>query len=66
VGILKRKVFENMQPLMIDILIPDRLKLIIKNYAISGPFAEMLIQGKSSGKPMIVYISEEEMKKKKK
>jgi len=64
-GILKRKVFESMQPLIIDILIPDRLKLIIKNYAISGPFAEMLVQGESSGKPIIVYISEEEMEKRK-
>jgi DNA-binding transcriptional regulator LsrR (DeoR family) len=64
-GILKRKIFESTQPLMIDILIPDRLKLIIKNYAISGSFAEMLVQGESSGKPIIVYISEEEMEKRK-
>jgi DNA-binding Lrp family transcriptional regulator len=64
-GILKRKIFESMQPLIIDILIPDRLKLIIKNYAISGPFVEMLVQGESSGKPIIVYISEEEMEKRK-
>ena len=49
---------------MIDILIPDRLKLVIKNYAISGLFAEMLIQGESSGKPMIVYISKEGKKEK--
>jgi hypothetical protein len=64
-GNLKREIFQYIKPLMLDILIPERLKTIIKDYAISGPFAEMLIQGESSGRPVIVYITDEEMRNKK-
>jgi CRP-like cAMP-binding protein len=63
-GNLKRKIFQFTRPLMVDILIPNRLRDIIKDYAISGPFAEMLIQGESPGRPLIVYITDEEMEKK--
>jgi DNA-binding transcriptional ArsR family regulator len=63
-GNLKRKILQHIQPLMVDILIPERLKSVIKDYAISGPFAEMLIQGESSGRPMMVYLTDEEMRKK--
>ena len=63
-GNLKREILQHTQPLMVDILIPERLKSVIKDYAISGPFAEMLIQGESSGRPMIVYLTDEEMRKK--
>jgi DNA-binding Lrp family transcriptional regulator len=63
-GNLKRKILQHIQPLMVDILIPERLKSVIKDYAISGPFVEMLIQGESSGRPMIVYLTDEEMRKK--
>jgi len=62
-GNLKRKILQHIQPLMVDILIPERLKSVIKDYAISGSFAEMLIQGESSGRSMIVYLTDEEMEK---
>ena len=62
-GNLKRKILQHIQPLMLDVLIPERLKSVIKDYAISGSFAEMLIQGESSGRSMIVYLTDEEMEK---
>ncbi len=64
-GNLKRKIFQYIKPLMIDILIPERIKTVVKDYAISGPFGEMLIQGESPGKPVIVYLTTAEMDKKK-
>lgn len=65
-GDLKRGIFQGIKPLMIDMLIPDRIRSVTKKYAVSGPFAEMLIQGQSPGKPMVVYIGENELKKKEK
>lgn len=64
-GDLKRKIFQHIQPLMVDILIPERLKSVIKDYAISGSFAEMLVQGESPGRSLIVYLTDEEMEKRK-
>ena len=64
-GSLKRMIFQYIRPLMIDILIPDRIRSVVKNYAISGPFAEMLVQGESSGRPLIIYLTEKEMETRK-
>ena len=58
-GEFKRYIFEKINPVILDLLIPDRLKKLLKDYAISGPYAELLVQGESSGKPLIVYIDED-------
>ncbi len=57
-GEVKRSIFEKISPLTINLLIPDKIRNILKDYVISGPFAEMLIQGESSGKPLIIYVDE--------
>ncbi|RLE86027.1 MAG: hypothetical protein DRJ39_00570 [Thermoprotei archaeon] len=57
-GEFKRYIFERLNPLILDLLIPDGLRKVLKDYAISGPYAEMLIQGETPGKPLIVYIDE--------
>ena len=62
-GILKKKLFEESRPLKIDVLIPDRIKEVLDDYVVSGPFAEMLIQGESPGRPLIIYITEKEFEK---
>jgi len=59
-GQLKKTIFQKTSPLIIDILIPERVRKIIKDYAISGPFAELLIQGESPGRPLIIYIDEKD------
>ncbi len=64
-GEVKRVILDKLKPMKLDILIPERIKNVLKNYAISGPFAEMLIQGESSGRPLIVYLSETEFEKRK-
>lgn len=58
-GDFKRNIFSKTNPLIIDIFFPEKIKLV-KDYVISGPFAEMLMQGGSPGKPIIVYIKEKE------
>ena len=65
-GNLKRNIFQSIKPLMIDMLMPERIKGVVKNYAVSGPFGEMLVQGESPGKPVVIYIEECELEKKKK
>ena len=46
-----------------DVFFPDRIKELTKEYVVSGPFAEMLIAGESPGKPIIVYLREDELKR---
>ncbi len=65
-GSVKRGIFQSIKPLMLDVLIPERIKGAIKNYAVSGPFAELLVQGESPGKPVVIYIDEDELAKTKK
>jgi len=59
-GEVKRSIFEKITPLTLNLLIPEKIRNILKNYVISGPFAEMLIQGETSGKPLIVYVDEKD------
>ncbi|MEM5773135.1 MAG: hypothetical protein QXL86_02820, partial [Candidatus Aenigmatarchaeota archaeon] len=35
-GSLKRTIFQYIQPMMVDVLIPERIKDVVKDYAISG------------------------------
>jgi hypothetical protein len=60
-GELKRSILASSRPLVADILIPDRVKEALGPYVVSGPFAEMLVQGQTPGKPMIVYSDENGM-----
>ncbi len=62
-GGFKRDIFNRIEPLALDIFFPDRIKEILREYVVSGPFAEMLIQGESPGRPIIVYITENHFKK---
>lgn len=57
-GNFKRTIFNSIKPISVDVFFPEKIKDIIKDYVISGPFAEMLIQGESSGRPMIIYLDE--------
>lgn len=59
----KRNIFNRIEPLIIDIFFPDRIKEILKEYVVSGPFAEMLIEGESPGRPVIIYLKEKEFRK---
>ncbi|MBU3957490.1 MAG: winged helix-turn-helix domain-containing protein [Nanoarchaeota archaeon] len=61
-GDFKRDVFRRIKPLVIDMFFPDKIKQI-KDYVASGPFAEMLIQGESPGRPIIIYLKEKEFAK---
>ncbi len=62
-GDFKRDIFRRIEPLVLDIFFPDKIKEILKEYAVSGSFAEMLVQGESPGRPMIVYVGESQFKK---
>lgn len=62
-GALKRRIFAGLRPLTIDILMPDRIREILPSYIASGPFAELLVQGQTPGRPLILYCSETEIEK---
>ncbi len=61
-GDFKRDIFSRIKPLVIDLFFPDKIKQI-KDYAASGPFAEMLVQGESPGRPIIIYLKEKQFGK---
>lgn len=61
-GNFKRDIFNRIKPLAIDIFFPDKIKQI-KEYAVSGPFAEMLVQGESPGRPIIIYLKKKQFSK---
>jgi hypothetical protein len=56
----KRKIFEKIFPLKVDVLIPESIRSSLENYAVSGPFAESLVQGETPGIPVIVYVAEKD------
>jgi hypothetical protein len=60
-GSLKRQIFETLKPLRLDVLILDRIKGVFSEYAVSGPFAEFLVQGGSPGRPLILYTTSQEL-----
>lgn len=59
-GDLKRTIFSSIKPLTIDMFFPEKIREVLKEYVISGPFAEMLVQGESPGRPLIIYIKEKD------
>jgi len=61
-GDFKRNIFNRIKPLAVDIFFPDKIKEVIEEYVVSGPFAEMLIQGQSPGKPIVVYLKKDYLK----
>lgn len=63
-GVIKRRIWGALKPLRLDVLVVDRIKNCFSRYVISGPFAEMLVQGQSPGRPVILYTTQAEFEQK--
>lgn len=63
-GGLKRQIFEMLKPLRLDVLIVNRIKRVFSEYVVSGPFAELVVQGGSPGRPVILYTTADEFARK--
>jgi hypothetical protein len=53
----KRKIFNSLKFLKLFFFVKTRVREIFKDYVLSGPFAEYLVNGQTQGEEMIIYTT---------
>jgi hypothetical protein len=56
-ALTRRKVFRSLRPLKLFFFVKTRIRELFEDYVISGPFAESLINGQTSGEEVLVYTT---------
>jgi len=54
---VRREVLRSLRPLKLFFFLKTRIRELFENYAISGPFAESLVNGQTSGEEVLVYTT---------
>jgi len=57
-ALVKRRMFNSLKPVKLFFFMKSKIREIFSNYAISGAFAEYLINGQTMGEEAIVYVPE--------
>ena len=54
---VRREVFRSLKPLKLFFFMKAKIRELFEDYAISGPFAESLVNGQTSGEEVLVYTT---------
>jgi len=56
-ALTRREVFRSLRPLRLFFFVKTRIRELFEDYVISGPFAESLVNGQTSGEEVSVYTT---------